>query len=356
MSEASQRGSRVVGTVSEIVPVYVQDLSVTSLQGLANVAASTVSASWFRSDATGASSIPIISTAALGTYSSGNWVQVNSTFAKGWYEFGAPSAMFSSGRWAVLHVYASATSTTSFSHSPIYFELTKTDNQTYVSSQTLSTAICRIYSSPIVTTFPGIQTADVSTVFGSNFVTTAAGTLGVGRVGISSFGLDVGVSSMNTGLSVNVTTFNSRVGVSSFNSPVGISSFNVGLQVGVSSFSSPVGVSSFNVGLQVGVSSFGISVGVSSMQDKAGYGVSSVADKTDYGVSSVTGLSVALLDSSVSSRLAALDYVVPDNTNIANIQAKTSSLAFTGSALDSNIKTINGVTITGDGSGTPFNV
>src|SRR6185295_667230 len=89
---------RQVGTVNEIVPVYVQDLSVSSLTGLANVFASTVSASWFRSDATGASSFPIISTAALGSYSSGNWVQVNSTFAKGWYELGVPSAAFSSGR------------------------------------------------------------------------------------------------------------------------------------------------------------------------------------------------------------------------------------------------------------------
>ena len=360
MSEPSQRGSKVVGTVNQIVPVYVQDLSVTSLPGLANVFASTVSASWFRSDATGASSFAIISTAALGTYSSGNWTQVNSTIARGWYELGIPSAAFSSGQWAVVHVYAATTSTTTFSHSPIFFELTKTDNQTYVSSQTLSTAICRIYSSPIITTYPGIQTADVSTFIGSPLVTTAAGILSVGRVGVSSFGLDVGVSSMNTGLSVNVTTFNSRVGVSSFNSPVGVSSFDVGLQVGVSSFGVPVGVSSFNVGLQVGVSSFnsrvgvssfGIAVGVSSVQDKGGYGVSTVSDKSDYGVSSVTGLNTALIDASISSRLASAGYTAPDNTGIAAIQTQTDKLTYTVlNEVDVNIKSVNDVTVIGTGT------
>ena len=354
---------RQIGTVNEIVPVYVQDLSVSTLTGLANVFASTVSATWFRSDATGASSFAIISTAAMGTYSSGNWVQINSSLAKGWYELGAPSAMFSSGRWAVLHVYGAATSTTTFSHAPLFYELTKTDNQTYVSSQTLSTAICRVYSSPLttsaagmmtvdvstlfgrvfVTSAPGVQTVDVSSFYGSGAVTTAAGIISVGRVGVSSFGLAVGISSFNVGL---------QVGVSTFNSPVGVSSFNVGLQVGVSSFNSPVGVSSFNVPLQVGVSSFGIAVGVSSVQDKGGYGVSSVSDKTDYGVSSVTGLSVAFLDVSVSSRLSVLSYVVPDNTNIANIQAKTSSLTYTvGGKVDSNIKSVNDVTVTGAGTG-----
>lgn len=251
MSAPFYVAQRQTGTTGEIATVYLQ-LTTSPFLAATNIFASTVSASYFRSDATGVSSIAILSTAAMGTYSSGNWRQVNSTLAPGWYEFGVPSEALSSGRWASLSIFSSSNI---FSPQPLFYELTKTDNQTYVSSQTLSTAICRVYSDALVT--------------------TAAGVLSVGPVGVSSF---------NTGLQVGVSSFNSRVGVSSFGIDVGISSLNTGIQigvssittglsVGVSSFNSRVGVSSFN--LPVGVSSFGLPVGVSSVQDKAGYGVSS---------------------------------------------------------------------------------
>ena len=361
MSAPFYVAQRQVGTVNEIVPVYIQSTTSPFL-GLQNITISSgVSASWFRSDATGASSIAIISSAAMGSYSSGNWTQVNSTVAPGWYEFGVPSVAFSSGRWMGITIFSSSNA---FSPQPLFYELTKTDNQTYVSSQTLSTAVCRIYSDGFVTTAAGVLSVGAVGVssFGLPVGVSSFNTgLQVGvssfssRVGVSSFNLDVGVSSMNTGLQVGVSSFNSRVGVSSFNLPVGVSSFDVGLQVGVSSFSSrvgvssfglPVGVSSFNVPLQVGVSSFGITVGVSSVQDKS-----------DYGVSTVTGLNTSLIDAAITSRLAGAAYTAPDNTNIANIQAKTSSLTYTNAGqVDANIQSINDVTIVGDGSGTPFNV
>ena len=85
------------------------------------------------------------------------------------------------------------------------------------------------FSGNTVVITQGKPTVDVSTFYGSQLVTTAAGTLGVGRVGVSSFGLAVGVSSMAIG--VGVTTFNSRVGVSSFDLPVGVSSMAIGVGV-----------------------------------------------------------------------------------------------------------------------------
>ena len=371
MSAPVYVSQRKVGTVNEIVAVYVQATTAPFL-GLQNVTISSgVSACWFRSDATGASSIPIISSATMGTYSSGNWTQVNSTVAPGWYEFGVPSAALSSGRWAAVQIFSSSNA---FSPAPVYIELAKFDNQTYVSSQTLSTAICRVYSDGIVTTFPGMLTVDSSTLFGRVYVTTAPGIQAVGavgvssfnvglqvgvssfdqRVGVSSFNSPVGVSSFNVGLQVGVSTFDLRVGVSSFGVAVGVSSFNTPLQVGVSSFGLPVGVSSFNAPLQVGVSSFSSRVGVSSFG--IAVGVSSMQDKSDYGVSTVTGLDPALLDASVSSRLAAAGYTAPDNTGIGAIKIQTDRLTYTvANQVDVNIKSVTDITITGTGTaGNPW--
>ena len=132
------------------------------------------------------------------------------------------------------------------------------------------------YSGNAVTVTEGKLTVDVSTFFGSRTVTTAAGILSVGRVGVSSFGLPVGASSFDVGLQVGVSSFNSRVGVSSFDLPVGVSSFDVPLQVGVSSFNSRVGVSSF--GIEVGVSSNPIGVNITSVTGIAVTGVGTSSD------------------------------------------------------------------------------
>ena len=55
----------------------------------------------------------------------------------------------------------------------------------------------------MVTSASGILTVNVSTLYGSNWVTTAAGVLAVGRVGVSSFGLAVGVSSFPIAVDVS---------------------------------------------------------------------------------------------------------------------------------------------------------
>lgn len=73
-------------------------------------------------------------------------------------------------------------------------------------------------------------------------------------------------------------------------------------------------------------------------------------------VGSVTGLTASNLDTTVSSRLATAGYTAPDNTSITAIKTKTDSLTFTvANKVDSNIKSVNNVTVTGDGSvGTPW--
>jgi hypothetical protein len=88
-------------------------------------------------------------------------------------------------------------------------------------------------------------------------------------------------------------------------------------------------------------------------------------------VGSVTGLTASNLDATVSSRLPTASYTAPDNTNIgvaasaaaaaatdtAAIKTQTDKLIFTAPGhLDTNTLKVNGVTIVGDGSATPFNV
>lgn len=63
------------------------------------------------------------------------------------------------------------------------------------------------------------------------------------------------------------------------------------------------------------------------------------------------------LDALVSSRFATAGYTAPDNASITAIKSKTDSLVFTvANKLDVNALVINGVTILGDGSATPFHV
>ena len=68
-------------------------------------------------------------------------------------------------------------------------------------------------------------------------------------------------------------------------------------------------------------------------------------------VGSVTGLTASNLDATVSSRLASASYTAPDNAGITGIKAKTDSLSFTvANRVDSNIRVVNGVTVTGTGT------
>lgn len=73
-------------------------------------------------------------------------------------------------------------------------------------------------------------------------------------------------------------------------------------------------------------------------------------------VGSVTGLTASNLDTTVSSRLSTAGYTAPDNASVTAIKAKTDSLSFTvANKVDSNIRNVNNVAVTGNGSvGTPW--
>src|SRR3990172_2891935 len=187
--------TRLVGTASEILNIFVQNATVTTGAGLAGIIASSVSATWCRNDQAAASTVTMTSAASLGTFSSGGWKEVHTSFAIGWYQFGVPNGIFVSGRSALLHMYGAP----SMAPLPIEIELTKTDNQTYFSSQSLSSnALVNVNlvlgSTPItsaagrfgvnvqqlmgsapVTSGAGIQTVNLRDIHGAAAITTAAG-------------------------------------------------------------------------------------------------------------------------------------------------------------------------------------
>ena len=233
---------RVVGTTQDMVDIFVQDATVSTGAGLPNLVISTFSSYYHRTDMTSTSSVTLVSTGTLGTWSSGQFLQINSTFMRGWYQFCNPNGMFVNGSTVALHMYGHP------SMAPVVmrYDITRLNNQSTV-----------VNASPVGVSSFGL------------------------RVGVSSFGLPVGVSSMAIG--VGVTTFNSRVGVSSFDLPVGVSSMAIG--VGVTTFNSRVGVSSIDQ--RVGVSSIGI--GVSTAWFSGAGIVTTEAGRLSVDVSSVMG-------------------------------------------------------------------
>ena len=267
--------SRQVGTVSEVLNIFIQDATVSTGAGLANISAPTVLYGWCRNDqvasSTGACST---STGALGLYFVSTLTQTNSTAMLGWYQFGVPDGVFASGRSAALHLYGAA----SMAPVPIEIELTKTNNQQYASST--------VYSSTNIV-------ASVTTPVGVSTVTIP--------VGVSSISIPVGVSSGTWLAGVSTVTDKGGYGVSSISIPVSVSS-----------------------GTWL--------AGVSTVTDKTGYGVSSVTGLTpsrlDVSVSSIYSapFTESYRDFTSTGTLAQLLYEVVAHMGNAAISVTTKTI------------------------------
>ena len=170
--------SRQVGTVSEVLSVFIRDATNVSSAGLANVVASSVSYGILRNNqATVSSGTCSTSTGALGLYFTSTLTQASSTLALGWYQFGVPDFAFASGSSSLIHLYGAV----NMAPVPIEIELTKTNNQQYTSSS--------IYSSTNI-----IQS--VTNSVGVSTVTTPVSvSSGTWQAGVSSLSVSVDVSS-----------------------------------------------------------------------------------------------------------------------------------------------------------------
>lgn len=284
--------SRQVGTVSQKLNVFVQDATVTTGAGLANVHASTVLFGWCRDDQASVSTGTANTTSTLGIWSSAAWSQLSSTAMLGWYQFGAPDGVFVSGSQASVHFYGIPSGAVV----PTLIELTKTNNQQYASSTNFSSA-ANVVAPVGVSSVPAVGVSSFAI-----------------PVGVSSFAIPVGVSSVANPVGVSTIP---AVGVSSFAIAVGVSSFAI--PVGVSSVVNPVGVSSIPA---VGVSSFAIPVGVSSFAITVGVSSDPIAASVPASTLALLASSTfpfSLRASSAAGTLPQLMYEVLQNeTNFTN--------------------------------------
>ena len=165
--------SRQVGATNQVLNVFVQDATVSTGAGLANVVGSTVSLSWWHNGQLAHSTATASSATSMGNFSTYGWVQISSTAALGWYQLGAPNGVFASGDVALIHMYGA----TSMAPLPIEIELTGWNNQQSVSTQASSVPVVA-YS---VTDKAGYGVSSVNTgVNVTSVVNTAAVTTSAG--------------------------------------------------------------------------------------------------------------------------------------------------------------------------------
>lgn len=363
---------RQIGSTSEIVAVFIPNATVSTGAGLANVSASSLSISWWRTDMSSTSTYTAVA-GTLGTWGASTIAQVNSTFALGWYHVSVPNGVFASGDMSLMHLYGYP----SMAPVPVVFDITLDDPQQYSSS--------KVY--PV-----GVSSASVNLGISSAPILLGVSTLSV-PVGVSSYSRNAGVSTV--AVLVGVSTLSVPVGVSSASVDLGVSTIAVAEKlVGVSTIAVSqklVGVSTIAVGEKlVGVSTIAAAeklVGVSTIaaaEKLVGVSTVTAAGLTNFfdtgavfystavvssvvyeiatnvsatvgglvGVSSITtpvGVSSASVNFGVST-IAAAQKLVGVSTFATEVGVSSSVM------VSSNIVQINGVTIVGDGSGTPFNV
>ena len=233
---------RVVGTTEEMVDIFVQDATVSTGLGLPNLVISTFSSYYHRTDMTSTSSVTLVSTGTMGTWSSGQFLQVNSTFMRGWYQFCCPNGLFANGSSVALHMYGHP------SMAPVVmrYDITRFNNQSTVVNvsrvgvssfglpvgvssfgvavgvSTIAVGVSTAWFSGagIITTLAGRLSVDVSSIIGTKVVTTVQGYI---------------ATHMDLGLTLNST---STVNWSSFTigggnvAPVGVSSISVAVSTG----------------------------------------------------------------------------------------------------------------------------
>src|SRR3990167_21184 len=287
--------SRQVGTVSSLVTLFLPNRTVSTGAGLANIVASTVRLTWLRDDMSAVSSWTLTS-GTLGTWTGSTMTQVGSTSTLGAYQFSLPNGLFASGDSAYAQIMSS---TATFAEVPLVFEITKTDNQTYLSSQTVGFVRNNVSVSTItisVGVSTGVVSVSAATIpFGVSSISTP---VTASTAGVTSISIPVGVSTGTVRVSAATIPF----GVSSITGPVAVSSLTatamgnffdtaaflfstavvssvvfeiatnatVGGNVGVSAVTIPIGVSSIStpvsassVTAPVGVSTVPIPLGVS---------------------------------------------------------------------------------------------
>lgn len=320
---------RQTGTASQKLLVFVNDATVSTGAGLANVVASSVTFAWARDDMSAVSS-GTCTTGTLGTFGVSSFVQALSTNALGWYQFCPPDGVFLSGSSAFIHLSLAP----NMAPLPLLIELTKTDNQHFMSSQTVSTTLNSL--GVVMTDKAGYGVSSVNTgvnvssVNGSGIVTSSAGVLNVSTQTIDKAGY--GVSSVNTG--VNVT---SVVGSAAVTSAAGIMAHTWDLGR-TANLTSTVALTGLSINLATTVANLTGTVTTSVVSDKAGYGVSSV--NTGVNVSSIVGSPAVTTAAGILAYTFDLGRTANPNSTVTFSSLSISTQPVTVGAV--NVSSVNG--------------
>jgi len=288
--------SRVTGTTSEILQLWVQDSSSTTGAALVGVTAGSVGFTgyYMRSDQTGPVAVALTAMTA-GTFASGGWIAMDATNMPGWYQFGVPNGIFTSGRSAALHLKG----VTNMAPLPVEVELTAVNNQS--------------------------ATAFVTSVL------LSSGT-GTGQLDFTS-----GVVKSNL-VQILATALTETAGLLAGGFK---KLFNVASPTGTLN-SIPDAVAGATGGLFIAGTNAATTVTTALTTTFTGNLSGSVGSVTG-AVGSVTGAVGSVTGLTAS--------------DVGAIKTKTDSLTFTvANQVDGNVQSINDVTILGDGSGTPFTV
>lgn len=194
--------ARNVGVASQVLDIFVQDATVSTGAGLANVIGSSVSFSWWHEGQASVSTGTASTAGSMGVYSTSAWVQVSSSQALGWYQFGAPDGVFAAGGSAKLHFYGAP----SMAPVPVEIDLNAQVNVTDIqganavttaagvlqaSTQALSSAVISSVSGSVGSAL-GTTAANLIQIYG-----TAAVTSGAGILNVSTQSLTLSVSAVN---------------------------------------------------------------------------------------------------------------------------------------------------------------
>lgn len=119
--------SRQIGTTSLIVEIFIQNNSVTTGAGLTGLTSSSSGLTCYYKRNTGTASVSVsLTTATLGTFTSGGFLVVDGTNMPGVYELGIPNAALASGADSVVIYLQGATN---MAPTVLEIELTQNSNQ-----------------------------------------------------------------------------------------------------------------------------------------------------------------------------------------------------------------------------------
>lgn len=120
--------SRLAGSTSHVLLLFIQDSSATTGAGLTGLAfnAAGLTCYYKRNTGTASVAVTLATITTLGTYASGGFREVDATGLPGFYEFHPPDAAYAAGARSVAFLLKGATN---MAPVPIEVELTASDNQ-----------------------------------------------------------------------------------------------------------------------------------------------------------------------------------------------------------------------------------